>query len=403
LEDLIEAIELKKMLSARTELGLWIKRQIDNNKLIENKDFFLNSNENKYFFTIETAEKIIRNATRNKQAKRIQDLLQEGNKLKKVLEKIKNEQKYEIKIIKLEDEEYPEQLKKIKKPPKKLYVKGDINKLKEYGISVIGTRHCTLYGRRVCKIFTNNLVGYNLNIISGLAQGIDTCAHKSCLEAKGTTIAVLPSGFNKVFPKQNESLLNRILEKGGTIVTEYPEDFEKSPESCRERNRIIAGLSIGTLVIEAGKNSGTSITVRNTNEQEKKAFCIPSSLVSSKGIGTNRMIKNGDAKLVTEVEDIIKEFPKLKLKKKIDFNFMKTEYSQYRRNKEKNAISNLEIEEESLEIYNCLIETPQNIEEIARKLNKPINEILYKLTLLELQGAIEELPGKKFKVKKGKI
>ena len=170
------------------------------------------------------------------------------------MENLLNEKKKsEMDVIKYEDEKYPKQLRKIKNPPKQLYVKGNVENLKECGIAVIGTRNCTVYGRRICKTFSRNLFGYNLNIISGLATGIDTCAHKACIEAGGKTIAVLPSGFNKIYPSKNDKLFNEILEKGGTVVTEYPPDFEKTSDSCRERNRIIAGLAIGTLVIEAGK------------------------------------------------------------------------------------------------------------------------------------------------------
>jgi len=217
------------------------------------------------------------------------------------------------------------------------------------------------------------------------------------LQAKGKTIAVLPSGFNKIFPKENEQLFFEILEKGGTIITEYPPEFEKTPESCRQRNRIMSGLAIGTLVIEAEKKSGTSITVRHTNEQNKKAFCIPSSLLNSKGTGTNEMIKENRAKIVTEAEDIIKEFPELKLERKTNFNFSKIQKTTAIK-KEKQPKKIIEIDEENLDIYNLLIKEPKHIDEIAQELNQPISEITYKLTMLELQGAIQELPGKRFKL-----
>lgn len=402
-DNLIDARWLQKILKNKTKYSDWIKIHISKNNMQENKDYYIqktkiNSIKNfdvkkiEYFLTQDACKKVICSQVRNKIANRIKSELEKGNNLENLLNEIKRS---EIDVIKYEDEKYPEQLRKIKNPPKQLYVKGNVENLKGCGIAVIGTRNCTMYGRRMCKIFSMNLSGYNLNIISGLAKGIDTCAHKSCMEAKGKTIAVIPSGFNKVFPSENEDLLDEILKKGGTIVTEYPPDFEKTSDSCRERNRIIAGLAIGTLVIEAGKHSGTSITVRNTNEQGKKTFCIPSSLLSSKGIGTNRMIKNGEAKMVTEVEDIIKEYPGIK--QKSDFDFKKIEYNKAKKKNIKTE--NLEIEEENLEIYNCLSKKPTRIEEIAQILDKPIKEISYKLTLLELQGAIEELPGKKFKIK----
>lgn len=404
---LIDARKVKNILVNKSRFSDWVKRNIKNNKLIEEKDFFIKKEEIKlhkskvtkinYFFTPESAQKIIFRYSKNKIAQQIKEKLENGIELKYIFEPINY--KKEIKIIKYDDDEFPTTLKKIKNAPKQLYVIGNLGNLKENGIAVIGSRNCSNYGRTICKIFTNNLVGYNLNIISGLAVGIDTCAHKTCLEAKGKTIAVLTSGFNHIFPKENEELLNRILENGGTIVTEYPPEFEKTQESCRQRNRIMSGLAIGTLVVEAEKRSGTSITVGYTNEQNKKAFCVPSSLLNSKGVGTNQMIKENKAKLVTEVEDIIKEYPELKLERKTNFNFVRLEDKKKIKKKEEPSKVNLQIEEENLEIYNCLSKKPKAIDEIAAELNKPINEIAYKLTLLDLQGAIEELPGKKFKIK----
>lgn len=408
-EYLIDARKLKTTLSIKSDFSRWIKRKIKKHELIENKDFFTEREEIKllrnkstkinYFLTMKATEEIILKCSKNKIARRIKIELERGIGLNAVLQQINMERKPEIKIIEINDEEYPKQLKKIKNPPKQLYVKGNIQNLKECGIAVIGTRDCSNYGRKICKVFANNLTGYNLNIISGLATGIDTCAHKACLEAKGKTIAVLPSGFSNPFPKENEPLLNQILESGGTVVTEYPPEFEKTSESCRERNRIVSGLAMATLVVEAEHRTGTSITVGYTNEQNKKAFCIPSSLLNSKGIGTNEMIKQNKAQLVMNVEDIIKEFPELQLERKPNFNFMEIgTKTTTKKNKEK-VRKNIEIEEENLEIYNFLSENPKTIDEIAEGLSKPINEVSYKLMLLELQGAIEELPGKKFKIK----
>ena len=408
-EDLINAREIQKVLKSKSQFSDWIKRNLKLNKLKINEDYFT-SNEKipktnltktykkNYYLTEEAAKQIMFSQFANNEVQKVKCMLGQGMKLNEIVTVI-NKEKLEAKIINFDNEEYPEQLRKIKNPPKQLYVKGNLQNLKEIGIAVIGTRHCSNYGRRICKSFTNNFVGYNLNIISGLATGIDACAHKACLEAKGKTIAVLPSGFNHIFPKENEELLNKILANGGTAITEYPPEFEKTPESCRERNRIVSGLAIGTLVIEAGKCSGTSITVRHTNEQNKKAFCIPSSLLNSKGTGTNQMIKENKAQIVTEVEDIIKEFPELKLERRSNFNFVKLGQEKSTTQREKKSKVNLEIEEENLEIYNSLTEEPKTIDEIAQILNKPTQEITYKLTLLELQGAIEELPGKKFKIK----
>lgn len=408
-QSLVNARELKIILANRSDFSDWIKRKIKSNELIENKDFFLKKEEIKslknkstkinYFLTVEATKKVIFSHSKNEIAKRIKQELKNGIELNDILEQINKEKDAQIKIIKIDDEEYPAQLRKIKNPPQQLYVKGNLQNLKEYGIAVIGSRHCSNYGRTITKKFTKNLVGYNLNIISGLASGIDACAHKSCVEAKGKTIAVLPSGFDNIFPKENTELLNRILEKGGTVVTEYPLEFEKNEQSCKDRNRIVSGLAIATLVIEAEKRTGTSITVGYANEQNKKTFCIPSSLLNSKGVGTNQMIRENKAKIVTKVEDIIGEFPELKLERKTDFDFAEIISRKTKNKKETKRKINLQIDEENIEIYNLLRKEPKTIDEIAQDLDKPINEVSYKLTLLELQGAIEELPGKKFKIK----
>lgn len=413
-DKLINARLIKEIVLNKSDFSDWTRRNIKKNKLIENKDYFTknvlikdmkNAKRFKieYLFTEEASKRVLLSQRRTKlpeEVKRGMDLKKNVSEI--ILEVNRKNSANDIRKTKITSEEYPEQLKKIRNPPKELYVRGNIENLKQAGIAVIGTRHASIYGRKVCKLFTNNLVGYDLNIISGLAIGIDACAHKSCLEAKGKTIAVLPSGFNKVFPKENEGLLEEIIQKGGTVITEYPPDFEKTQESCRQRNRIMSGLAIGTLVIEAEKRSGTSITVGYTNEQGKKAYAIPSSIYNSKGIGTNIMIKEGSAKAVTEVEDIIKDYPELNLRKREDIEFKNAIMPAKTKEKSKKKELNKEpikIDEENLEVYNLLKTEPKDINQIARILNKPISEVTYKLMLLEIEGAIKQLEDKRYAIK----
>lgn len=410
-EKFVNGRKLKEIVSAKSGFLDWAKRHIQKNNLKEKKDYFIErkiittlKNVNKerieYYFTKEASKKILLSQKRVLPEK-IQKELMNNTDIAKIIEII-NKEYYisKTKLIKIKDENYPQQLLKIKNPPKQLYVIGNIENLKQLGIAVIGTRNCSNYGRKTCRLFTNNLVGYDLNIISGLAIGIDACAHKSCLEAKGKTIAVLPSGFNKVFPKENEGLLEEIIQKGGTVITEYPPDFEKTQESCRERNRIMSGLAIGTLVIEAEERSGTSITVNYTNEQGKKAYAIPSSIYNSKGIGTNIMIKKGKAKMVTSVEDIIKDYPGLNLKKREDFEFKDLKTSAKTKEKTKNKKQEIQIDEENLEVFNIIKEKPIDINDISRILNKPISEVTYKVMLLEIDGVIKQLEDKTYTTSK---
>ena len=284
--------------------------------------------------------------------------------------------------ITLEDNNYPEQLRKIDNPPKQLYLKGNIKLLDVPGIAIIGSRECTKYGEKMAKKFSKELSLYGLTIISGMAKGIDSFAHIGCIEGAGNTIAVLPSGLNNIYPQENKKLFKDILENGGLIVTEYEENEEADSKKFLERNRIVSGLAIGTLVVEGGHRSGTSVTAKLTKKQEKNIFCIPSSLENKKGITPNKLIKEG-AFLVTEVEDIISKYPELELKKK----------------SVKESKKEVLVNEEFKEIYNGLDgENAIHINEIAKKLNLSVNEVSYKLMMMELEDLVVSLPGNNYKM-----
>lgn len=282
-------------------------------------------------------------------------------------------------IIEYCDKRYPEKLKEIKNPPSRLYVLGNEKILNENAISIIGSRTNTQYGEKMCKRFAKNLVEYNINIISGLAIGIDGIAHKSAIENGGKTIAVLPSGFNNIYPSQHKKLATEILEHGGTLITEYEPDIIANSKRFLERNRIVAGLGMGTLIIEAGYRSGTRVTAKYAKEQGKKVFCIPSNLDNLKGKSTNELIQKG-AILVTKVEDILKEYDKLKF---------------HKRKIKRNKIL-LDVPEELQDIYILIDDIPQSMDDIINKSKKNIHEINYKLTMLEMEGLIRILPGNKY-------
>lgn len=285
-------------------------------------------------------------------------------------------------IIEYFNEVYPEQLRKIKNPPSRLYAIGNVELLKEFGIAVVGSRKNTQYGERMCKTFVKDLVNYNINIISGLAEGIDSIAHITCLKNSGKTIAVLPSGIGNIYPAKHKELANEIIMNGGLILSEYEENIKADSEKFLERNRIVAGLAKGTLVIEGGIRSGTSVTARYTKNLNKPVFCVPSSLENSKGLGTNELIKNG-SKLVTKVEDILIEYPQIKFKKKL------------LKEREKQVPKELE------KVYKCIKNEPANINQIVRKTKMSIQDISYKIMLLQLENLIEELPGQVYRIKNG--
>ncbi len=284
--------------------------------------------------------------------------------------------------IDINNTKYPCGLRKIADPPKQLYVKGNIKLLETYGIAIIGARKCTKYGEKMADKFSTQLSLYGLTIISGMAEGIDSFAHMGSIKTTGNTIAVLPSGFNNIYPQKNINLYKQIIENNGLILTEYEENEKADSKKFLERNRIVSGLAIGTLVIEGGYRSGTSVTANLTKKQEKNVFCIPSSLDNPKGITPNKLIKEG-AFLITQVEDIINKYPKLNLKKQ-EIN--------------KGKIKDSTIDEKYKKVYNILDrEKPIHINEIIKKLKIDVNEANYKLMMLELEEKIVSLPGNNYK------
>lgn len=181
----------------------------------------------------------------------------------------------EYRKINIADKEYPEKLRKIKAPPRNIYAVGNLSLLQEDSISVVGTRHITDYGTRYGKMICKEFAVRGITIVSGMAVGSDTLAHQVALEYTGKTIAVLPSGFENIFPKKNKKLFNEIVKKGGLAISEYEPDVPANSERFLERNRIVAGLGVGLFVIEALFRSGTSVTAKIANEQGKDVFALP--------------------------------------------------------------------------------------------------------------------------------
>ena len=207
-----------------------------------------------------------------------------------------------IKIININEREYPQALKEIYDPPISLYVKGNIEKLNNKNIGIVGCRECTTYGKKSAEYFAYNLSKQNINIVSGLAKGIDRYAHLGSLNT-GNTIAVLGNGLDIIYPKENLELANEIIKRGGTIISEYPCGTKPDKMKFPARNRIISGISSGIIVIEAKEKSGTLITVDFALEQGRDVFVVPGNINSINSVGTNDLIKQG-ARLVTTYEDI---------------------------------------------------------------------------------------------------
>lgn len=209
-----------------------------------------------------------------------------------------------IRKITIQDKAYPKLLKEIYDPPKELYILGKLKAEENYPLAVVGTRKISNYGKQVTIDLVRNLAKAGLTIISGLALGVDGLAHQSCLDVNGRTIAVLGSGLNQIYPSIHKKLAEKIIQSGGAIISEYPPDTRPEKWTFPMRNRIIAGLSLGVLVIEAPEISGALITARCALDFGREVFAVPGNIYSQNSVGTNQLIKLG-AKPVTKAEDIL--------------------------------------------------------------------------------------------------
>lgn len=214
----------------------------------------------------------------------------------------------EIKEIYINSGDYPERLRNIYDPPKKLYVLGNFKILKEKAIAIVGSRKATEYGKKVAFQISQELTKENINIVSGLAIGIDTYAHLGAIsiQNQASTIAVLGSGIDEMYPKENTELARKIIQTGGCIVSEYPLGTKPNKINFPQRNRIISGLSEGVVVVEASEKSGSLITAEFGIEQGKEIFAVPGNIDNPLSKGTNQLIMDG-AKMVLSSKEILEE------------------------------------------------------------------------------------------------
>lgn len=287
--------------------------------------------------------------------------------------------KNEIKEINWNDKNYPRLLKEIKNPPQKLFVMGNETILNDNCFSIIGSRSCTENGIKTAKQYAKQLVKLGLCISSGMAKGIDTAGHIGALEGGGETIAVLGGGFSHIYPEENRMLFEKITEHGA-VITEYEPKQEPCGKQFIARNRIISGVAIGTLVVEAHYRSGTAITAKLALEQGRKLFSIPNQVDNKYGVGTNNLIRKG-AILTRNIEDIIREFP-----------FLKSKTGKEIRKK-------MDIPAEYQDICKILGTETMHINEISKKLKLDSNQTSAKLMMMELDGYIQKIPGNFFKMK----
>lgn len=279
----------------------------------------------------------------------------------------------DIIVLEKNDSEYPEKLLKITDAPEKLFVLGNLELIRKISVGIIGSRECTEYGWYQAYKFSNGLAKKNICIVSGLAIGIDSAAHIGAKEECGKTIAVLGSGFNNIYPDENENLFYSILKNDGCVISEYEPDVLPDSSNFPKRNRIVSGLSDAILVVEAKYRSGTTITANYAKQQGKDIFCIPSNLGIKAGYGTNKMISEG-AKIALEVEDILKDI-------KIKQNTKKRK---------------IDIDDESLLVYESIENQPTHINEICKKTKLSIIKVNSIITMLEIEGYIKQIQGGSF-------
>ncbi len=323
-------------------------------------------------------------------AKNIKEIL-DAQKRERVAEIYCIMVKHNIKLLNIFDERYPNNLKQIYDPPIVLYYMGSFQ-INDFTIAIVGSRRTTNYGAYSAKTLSYQLALRGIQIVSGLARGIDSIAHEGCLDAGGKTIAVLGCGLDSIYPPENKGLFENIIKSEGLIISEYPPGMPPLQHNFPARNRIISGISSGVLVVEAARRSGSLITVTYALEQGREVFAVPGNIDSAYSDGTNQLIKDG-AKMVINVNDIIEEFQYGKI---IDNNVIKNNPAKACGNRNFSIFKGLSTEE--IRLVKIISNGIHNIDEIIERSNisaKEVNNILF---MLEMKGIITQQPGKMFEM-----
>jgi DNA processing protein len=272
---------------------------------------------------------------------------------------------------------YPRYLKEISHPPPVLYIRGAIHETDEWAIAVVGTRRKTAYGRQVTKDLVRGLVNNNVTIVSGLARGIDSIAHEAAVDMGGRTIAVLGSGLDIIYPSENRTLANRIINGQGALISEFPIGTKPEGKNFPPRNRVISGLSMGVIVVEAGKRSGALITADFALEQDREVFAVPGNVTSPASRGTNSLIQEG-AKLVRNVEDVLEELNMVMVQEKAAVQMSMPESA------------------EEAQLLKNLTHQPVHIDELIQQAGLPSSLVSSTLTLMELKGMVRQVGGMQY-------
>lgn len=298
-------------------------------------------------------------------------------------------------ILILDDGVYPSLLREIYDPPIVLYVKGEWSEsLDQPCIAIVGSRRCSTYGQNSALMLARELAQRGVTIISGLARGIDAMAHRGALEAGGRTVAVMGTGLDEIYPRDHRKLAQQIVDGGGALVSQFPLGTPPVSENFPYRNRVISGLSLGVLVVEAAENSGSLITARLAMEQNREVFAVPGNITSRTSFGTNYLIKGAGAKLVQQWQDVAAELPP-----QIAARLLPPPVG---RKKEQDLISQLSLAPKDLSeaestVFKLLSpDNPAHIDALVETSKLSVSQITGTLLTLEMRELVRALPGKCF-------
>jgi DNA processing protein len=295
-------------------------------------------------------------------------------------------------VVAYSSDDYPPRLKQIPDPPLVLYVRGDVKVLSRHALAIVGTRRPTAYGSQVAQRLARDLAQRQLVIVSGLARGIDSAAHRGALEAAGKTVAVLGSGIDVIYPRENKRLAEQVVECGA-LISEFPPGTSPAPENFPIRNRTISGLALGVLVVEAAEYSGSLITARLALEQNREVFAVPGNITSAQSFGPNHLIKQG-AKLVDEWMDVVEEFPaevRMQLLPPVKASDESAATPQTGLLFEQSLTPDQKVVFEVLRA-----DQPLFVDAILTSTEIPQARVMTALLELEMAGVIRQLPGKNF-------